>query len=58
MKALILNHVNDRVLPIEKSREVAKKLAAAEVVEGTATGHYQILGAEQVLEKVVTFLKN
>lgn len=57
-KALILHDVNDRVLPIKKSREVANKWTAAELVEVTATGHYKILGADPVIEKVVTFLKN
>ena len=57
-KALLLHDTNDRVLPVEKSREVARKWPAANIIEVTETGHYKILGAEKVLDKVMDFLIN
>lgn len=55
-KALLLHDTNDRVLPVEKSREVARKWPAASLTEVTETGHYKILGAEKVLDKAMNFL--
>lgn len=55
-KALLLHDTNDRVLPVEKSREVASKWPAARIIEVTETGHYKILTAEKVLNKVMDFL--
>jgi len=55
-KALLLHDTNDRVLPVEKSREVANKWPAARLVEVTGTGHYKILGTQKVLNEIVTFL--
>ena len=55
-KALLLHDTNDRVLPVEKSREVTRKWPAASIIEVTETGHYKILGAEKVLDKVMDFL--
>ena len=55
-KALILHDTNDRVLPVEKSREVAQKWPVATLVEITGTGHYKILGDQKVLDMVIKFL--
>jgi pimeloyl-ACP methyl ester carboxylesterase len=55
-KALLLHDTNDRVLPVEKSREVASKWPAARIIEVTETGHYKILTSEKVLDKVMDFL--
>ena len=55
-KALLIHDTNDRVLPVEKSREVAHKWPEAQLIEVTGTGHYKILGAEKVLDKVMDFL--
>ena len=55
-KALLLHDTNDRVLPVKKSREVAHKWPEAQLIEVTGTGHYKILGAEKVLDKVMDFL--
>ena len=55
-KALLLHDTNDRVLPVEKSREVAHRWPEAKLIEVTGTGHYKILGAEKVLDKVMGFL--
>lgn len=55
-KALLLHDTNDRVLPVEKSREIAHRWPEAQLIEVTGTGHYKILGAEKVLDKVMGFL--
>lgn len=57
-KALFLHDKNDRVLPIERSIEVAKKwkVAQLEVVEGT--GHYKILRTPKVIDRIVEFLSD
>ena len=57
-KALLLHDTNDRVLPVEKSREVARKWPAAKLIEVTGTGHYKILGEKKVLDKVMEFLNH
>lgn len=57
-KALFLHDKNDRVLPIERSIEVAKKwkVAQLETVEGT--GHYKILRTPKVIDRIVCFLSS
>ncbi len=57
-KALLLHDKNDRVLPFEKSREVAGKWRAAELIEIEGTGHYKILRVPEVLDKAIHFLVN
>ena len=55
-KALLLHDTNDRVLPVEKSREVAKKWPAATLKEVTGTGHYKILVTKKVVDEILDFL--
>lgn len=57
-KALFLHDQNDRVLPIERSMEVAQKwtVARLEIVE--ATGHYKILRTPKVIDRIVNFLSD
>ncbi|MGB1449683.1 MAG: alpha/beta fold hydrolase [Flavobacteriaceae bacterium] len=57
-KALLLHDTNDRVLPVEKSREVAKKWPAASLKEVTGTGHYKILGTKKVVDEILDFLSH
>ena len=57
-KALLLHDKNDRVLPFEKSKEVAEKWSVAELIEIEGSGHYKILRVPEVLEKAVDFLVN
>ena len=57
-KALLLHDKNDRVLPFEKSKQVAEKWPAAELIEINGTGHYKILRVPEVLDKAVQFLVN
>ena len=57
-KALLLHDTNDRVLPVQKSREVAHRWPEAKLIEVTGTGHYKILGEEKVLDKVISFLNH
>lgn len=55
-KALLIHDTNDRVLPVEKSRQVAQKWSSASLLEVTGTGHYKILGESKVIEEIVDFL--
>ena len=57
-KALLLHDKNDRVLPFEKSKEVAEKWSVAELIEVEGSGHYKILRVPEVLEKAIDFLVN
>ena len=56
--ALLLHDVNDRVLPVERSKEVAQQwpVATFEAVENT--GHYRILRTPEVLTRIVDFLSD
>ena len=57
-KALLLHDLNDRVLPFEKSKEVAEKWSVAELLEIEGTGHYKILRVPEVLDEAINFLVN
>jgi len=57
-KALLLHDINDRILPIRKSAEVAEKWKNAELVEVKNTGHYKILTDSHSLNITVSFLTN
>ena len=56
-KALLLHDVNDRVLPIEKTQEVAKDWPIAQLETITNTGHFKILGVEKVTRRIIDFLE-
>ena len=55
-RALILHDVNDRVLPVERSKEVASNWPKATFEEVQNTGHYRILRTPKVLDRIVSFL--
>ena len=55
-KALLLHDVNDRVLPVERSKEVASNWPVATFEEVHNTGHYRILRTPEVLDRIVSFL--
>ncbi len=57
-KALLIHDTNDRVLPVEKSRQVARKWPIASLEEVTGTGHYKILGEKKVLNRIIDFLSH
>lgn len=55
-KALILHDINDRVLPIEQSRNVHRHWPSSRLVEVEGTGHFRILRTESVLDQVLEFI--
>lgn len=57
-KALLIHDKNDRVLPASKSLEVAKNWPVASYHEITGTGHYKILGSQEVHALVYSFLSS
>ncbi|MEL6866277.1 MAG: alpha/beta hydrolase [Bacteroidota bacterium] len=56
-KALIIHDKNDRVIPIQQSRNVAQNWPNCEMLEIEGTGHFRILRTPAVLQKVVAFLE-
>lgn len=57
-KALIIHDKNDRVLPIERSRNVQKNWPNCEMDEISGTGHFKILRTAFVLNRVERFLSS
>ena len=55
-QALIIHDRNDRVLPIEQSRNVQMNWPNCELLEVEGTGHFKILRTGSVLDRVVEFL--
>lgn len=55
-QALILHDKDDRILPVERSKEVAEHWPIAQFEEVTQTGHYRILRSPKVLERISNFL--
>jgi len=56
-KALLLHDTNDRVLPVEKTIEVAKNWSVAKLEQVTGTGHFKILGVDKVTQRIIDFLE-
>lgn len=56
-KALIIHDKNDRVIPIERSKNVHKNWPQSDFEEITGTGHFRILREEKVLQRLVEFMK-
>ena len=54
--ALIIHDKNDRVVPINYSKNVQQNWAACEFMEIEGTGHFRILRTDFVIDKVVAFL--
>ncbi len=57
-KALILHDTNDRILPLDQSKEVNLAWENATLEEVTGTGHYKILRTESVLQRALEFLNS
>lgn len=55
-KALLLHDINDRVLPIERTEEVANAWSISNVVRIENTGHFKILKSKEVAQKIIEFL--
>lgn len=56
-KALIIHDKRDKVIPIERSRNVYSNWEACRFMEVHGTGHFRILRDSQVLNEVISFLK-
>ncbi|MEM1000177.1 MAG: alpha/beta hydrolase [Bacteroidota bacterium] len=56
-QALIIHDENDKVIPIERSRNVHRNWEVCRFVPVTGTGHFRILRSEIVLDEVLKFLE-
>ena len=56
-EAIIIHDKNDKVIPIERARNVYKNWKQARFKEVEGTGHFRILRDENVLDEVVEFMK-
>ncbi len=54
---LIIHDKNDRVIPIERSKNVQKNWGNCEFIEIEGTGHFRILRTPFVLERTLKFLQ-
>ncbi|MCB0840748.1 MAG: alpha/beta hydrolase [Bacteroidetes bacterium] len=57
-KSLIIHDKNDRVIPIDRSKNVHKNWSNSSFKEIEGTGHFRILRTEAVLDMVVAFLES
>ena len=55
-KAVLLHDVNDRVLSVKKTEEVAKAWPVSKVIRVENTGHFKILKSKEVGQHIVDFL--
>ncbi len=56
-KALIIHDRNDRVIPIERSRNVFQGWKECRFTEIEGTGHFRILREQSVLKETISFLE-
>ena len=54
--ALIIHDTNDKVIPIERSKNVHKNWSASEFKEIEGTGHFRVLRTEKILNMVIDYL--
>jgi len=55
-KSLIIHDKNDKVIPIERSKNVHKNWSACEFKEIEGTGHFRILRSKEVINTVIEYL--
>lgn len=55
-KSLIIHDINDRVIPISRSKNVHKNWAVSEFMEIEGTGHFRILRTKEVINRVIDYL--
>jgi pimeloyl-ACP methyl ester carboxylesterase len=56
-QSLIIHDKNDKVLPIERSRNVHHNWKQSELYEINGTGHFRILRTKKVIEKVLAYFE-
>lgn len=56
-QAIVFHGKEDKVIPIEKSRNVCRNWEQATLIEVEGTGHFAILRNEQVLNKMIEFIE-
>ena len=54
--ALIIHDINDKVIPISRSKNVHKNWTKSEFMKIDGTGHFRILRTEKVIDKVIDYL--
>lgn len=55
--ALIIHDINDKVIPISRSKNVHQNWTKSEFMKIDGTGHFRILRTEKVIDKVIDYLK-
>ena len=55
-KALIIHDKTDKIIPIERSKNVAENWKVSELIEIEGTGHFKILRTQSVIKTVVDYL--
>ena len=55
-KSLIIHDINDKVIPISRSKNVHQNWTKSEFMEIEGTGHFRILRTEKVINKVIDYL--
>ena len=55
-KSLIIHDINDKVIPISRSKNVHKNWPVSEFMEIEGTGHFRILRTKEVINKIINYL--
>jgi pimeloyl-ACP methyl ester carboxylesterase len=55
-ESIIIHDKNDKVIPIQRSKNVNKNWAACEFREVEGTGHFRILRTKEVIDGVINYL--
>lgn len=56
-EALIIHDTNDKVIPIERSKNVYNNWKECKFIEVQGTGHFRILRDENILKTVIEFIR-
>lgn len=56
-KSLIIHDIDDKVIPVSRSKNVHQNWTESEFMEIEGTGHFRILRTEKVINKVIDYLK-
>ncbi len=57
-KSLIIHDTNDKIIPIERARNVQKNWKNCTFLEIQETGHFRILRTQSVIDKTIEFLND